>query len=196
MLTDTSPTNTPAPPSFRQLFRRNTLAIGILLLALGMVGLLLPTIASIATDIMIASLLLVGGVFWGAHSISSNPKNVFNWLKPLILIVSGVVMLLFPAASIEALALWLAVYLLLDMSGSMILAIRQRPAPGWGWMLFNGLVSLLLAVMILANWPTISAWFVGVYVSISLLMDGVALLALRSTVKQAESPQTNPDPQP
>lgn len=103
---------------------------------------------------MIATLLIIGGVSWGFHAISHNPKNILNWLKPILLIGSGIIMLLFPAASIEVLALWLAAF-------------------------------LLLAAMILLNWPGISAWIVGIYVSISLVFDGVALLAVRSSVNQA-----------
>ncbi len=159
--------------------------IGVLLLLLGFAGFFLPGAISLATDVIIASLLIVGGVFWGFHGISDNPKNLFNWLKPILLVGAGVIMLLFPATSIEALALWLAAYLLLDMTSSFIIAIRSRPASGWGWMMFNGMVSLLLAVMILGNWPGISLWIVGVYVSISLMFDGIALLAIRSAVQEA-----------
>lgn len=169
----------------RKVFGRYTLVGGALLVLLGFTGFFLPGYVSLATDVLIASLLLVGGVFWGFHAISDDPKNIFNWLKSALLIGSGIIMLLFPAASIEALALWLAVYLLLDMAGSFAIAYRSRPARGWGWMLFNGVISLLLALMILLSWPGISAWIVGVYVSISLMFDGIALLALRSAFKQA-----------
>lgn len=180
----TSPVTTPNAPEIRQKFKHYTLIIGILLLLLGTVGFFLPGIVSLATDVTLASLLIVGGVFWGFHGISENPKNIFNWLKPILLIGTGVFMLLFPATSIDALALWLAAYLLLDMAGSFILALRSRPADGWVWMLFNGLVSLLLAGMILLSWPGTSAWIIGVYVSVSLMFDGIALLAIRSTVQQ------------
>jgi uncharacterized membrane protein HdeD (DUF308 family) len=179
---------TPTPPvvaEAKKIFGRYTLMIGVLLLLLGFAGFFLPGAISLATDVIIASLLIVGGVFWGFHGISDNPKNLFNWLKPILLVGAGVIMLLFPATSIEALALWLAAYLLLDMTSSFIIAIRSRPASGWGWMMFNGMVSLLLAVMILGNWPGISLWIVGVYVSISLMFDGIALLAIRSAVQEA-----------
>lgn len=166
-------------------FGRYSLVIGTLLLILGFAGFFLPGLISLATDVMLASLLIIGGIFWGFHGLSDNPKNIFNWLKPILLIGSGVIMLLFPAVSIEALALWLAVYLLLDMLGSFTLAFRSRPARGWEWMLVNGLISLLLAGMILINWPGISPWIVGIYVSISLMFDGISLLAIRSAFKQA-----------
>lgn len=178
-------------PAARKVFGRYTLAVGALLILLGFTGFFLPGVISLATDALIASLLVVGGVFWGFHAISDEPKNIFNWLKPILLVGAGVVMLLFPQTSIEALALWLAFFLMLDMAGSFTLAYRSRPAQGWVWMLFNGVISLLLAGMILFNWPGISAWIVGVYVSISLMFDGIALLALRSAFKQ-NNQETSP----
>jgi uncharacterized membrane protein HdeD (DUF308 family) len=165
-------------PDFAKSFGRYTLWLGILLLALGTLGFFLPGLMSLATSTFIAYWLVMGGVFWGIHSIGHDPKNVFNWLKPAILVGSGVFMLFKPQASIEALALWLAIYLLLDMAGNFILAFKIRPIVGWLWMVFNGIISLVLALMILFNWPAVSAWFVGVYVSISLIFDGIALLGI------------------
>ena len=170
-------------PALAKSFGRYTLWLGILLLILGTLGFFLPGLMSLATSTFIAYWLVMGGVFWGIHSIRHNPKNLFNWLKPAILVGSGVFMLLNPQASIEALAFWLAIYLLLDMAGNFVLAFNIRPATGWLWMVFNGIISLVLALMILLNWPAISAWFVGLYVGLSLIMDGVALLGIHFAVK-------------
>ncbi|OQX14123.1 MAG: hypothetical protein BWK73_10250 [Thiothrix lacustris] len=170
-------------PELEKNFGRYTLWLGILLLILGTTGFFLPNLMAIATSSFVAAWLVVGGVFWGAHSISNNPKNILNWLKPLILVGSGAFMLVYPQVGIETLALWLALYLLLDMAGSFSLTFRLRPAAGWWWMLFNGITSLVLALMILLNWPAISDWFVGIYVSISLMFDGIALLGLHFAAK-------------
>lgn len=184
MSTETlGPVTPTSVPTMKKLFGRYTLFAGVLLLLLGIAGFFLPVIASLATNVMIASLLIVGGISWGFHSISYAPKNILNWLKPVLLVSAGVIMLVFPVASIEVLAIWLAVFLLLDMASNFSLAFNSRPASGWWWMLLNGVISLVLAAMILFNWPGISPWIIGVYVSISLIFDGIALLAIRSAVK-------------
>jgi uncharacterized membrane protein HdeD (DUF308 family) len=54
----------------------------------------------------------------------------------------------------------------------------MHPAKGWGLMTFNGVVSALLASLFLIGWPATSLWLVGLYVSISLLLDGWALVAI------------------
>jgi len=56
---------------------------------------------------------------------------------------------------------------------------------GWGWMVFNGIVSLLLALLFLIGWPATSMWLVGLYISISLLFDGGALVAIGMALRKA-----------
>jgi uncharacterized membrane protein HdeD (DUF308 family) len=47
-----------------------------------------------------------------------------------------------------------------------------------GWFLFDGVVTLILAVMIWRTWPSSSAWVIGTLVGISMLFSGVSRLAL------------------
>ena len=74
--------------------------------------------------------------------------------------------------------LLLAIYLLLDAFGSFALAQSIHPVVGWGWMTFNGVTSMLLALLFLIGWPSTSLWLVGLYVGIALLFDGLTLLAI------------------
>jgi len=85
-------------------------------------------------------------------------------------------MLFYPMSGIVATGLLLSIYLLLDAFGSFILVYKMYPANGWGWMVLNGLASLVLAFLFFIGWPEISALLVGLYVAISLFFDGVALI--------------------
>ncbi len=152
------------------------LFIGILLLLLGSLGLFLPTILSVTTNAFIGATLFVGGILWAVYSIKNDPVKLRSWFKPAILIISAVMMLTFPAQSIDALAMILAVYLLADASGSFVLAYLSRHHTNWLWMGVNGLTSLIISVLIILNWPKISAWILGVYIGISLIFDGVSLI--------------------
>jgi uncharacterized membrane protein HdeD (DUF308 family) len=87
-------------------------------------------------------------------------------------------MLFYPLLGVEAVGLLIAFYLLLDAMHSFAHARASYPAKGWGWMTFNGVVSVLLASMFLIGWPTTSLWLVGLYVGISLLFDGWTLVAI------------------
>jgi uncharacterized membrane protein HdeD (DUF308 family) len=46
--------------------------------------------------------------------------------------------------------------------------------PNWGWSLVSGLVSLVLGVTLIAGWPAVSLWFIGLYVGVDLILHGFA----------------------
>lgn len=101
-----------------------------------------------------------------------------DWIKPALLLIIGGLMLFYPVSGVAVLGLLLSIYLLLDAMHSLALAQSIYPAKGWGWMAFNGLISVLMASLFLIGWPATSLWLVGLYVGISLLFDGWALIAI------------------
>jgi membrane protein HdeD len=155
-----------------------TLPIGILLIVLGALGILLPALMAFSTAIFVGWILLVGGVLWATHTYQHCPTHVMGRIKPLLLIITGSLMLFYPSGGVQVVGLLLAVYLLFDTLGSFILAQSVHPAKGWGWMLINGVMSMLLAALLLISWPVTSLWLVGLYVGINLLFDGMALVAI------------------
>jgi len=165
-----------------------TLVTGVLLIILGIVGIAFPVLMSLATSIFITWLLLIGGVFWAIHTYTYSPKSVMDWIKPALLFITGGLLLFYPALGVEAVGLLLAIYLLLDAFGSFTLAQSIHPAKGWGWMTFNGVISALLATLFLIGWPTTSLWLVGLYVGISLLFDGWALVVIGWMLRKGEQP--------
>lgn len=159
-------------------FGAATVIAGILLIALGAVGFFVPYWVSLGTALFVGWLLLIGGGVWAYHTFQYHRRSLPEWFKPVLLVVAGGMMLYSPAAGVAAIGMLLAVYLLLDAYGSFSMAHSIYPDKGWGWMSFNGVVSVLLALLFLIGWPATSLWLVGLYVSISLFFDGVALIAL------------------
>ncbi len=116
-------------------FGSHTSIIGILLIVLGTAGILLPGVMSLSTAIFVGWLLLVGGSLWAVHIYKYSPKNVMDWIKPVLLFIIGGLMLFYPVPGVAAVGLLLAVYLLLDAMHSFALAQSIYPAKGWGWAL-------------------------------------------------------------
>ena len=69
---------------------------------------------------------------------------------------------------------WVSQMLLFTLFG----AFQLRPLPGWGWWLFDGIVTLLLAFLIFSGWPHDSVRIVALLVGISLIISGANRLAL------------------
>jgi uncharacterized membrane protein HdeD (DUF308 family) len=155
-----------------------TFITGIMFVVLGTAGILLPVLMSLGAVIFSAWLLFLGGVMWGIHTYHHDAKSIMSWIKSALLVGVSVLMMSYPMSSIEALGLLLALYLLLDAFGSFVLAHSIHPSKGWGWMSFNAVTSLLLGSLFLFGWPATSLYLVGLYVGISLLVDGGALIAI------------------
>jgi uncharacterized membrane protein HdeD (DUF308 family) len=166
-------------------FGKTSLIIGILLIITGIIGILLPVLMSLNVAIFVAAYSLIGAVVWLVHTFKYARKSVLDWIKPIILFVTGAYMLINPAIGVAAIGLVLTFYLMIDAFGSFLFAQLRYPESGWGWMVVNGLFSLVLGAMILAGWPSTSFWFVGFYIAISLFFDGVALAMIGWNIKKA-----------
>jgi uncharacterized membrane protein HdeD (DUF308 family) len=101
----------------------------------------------------------------------------------LLGIVAGGYMLSQPGLALGVLTLFLAGFFIAEGIIEIIAAIRARPAPGWGWFLFGGVLSLLLGLMVWRQFPLSGAWAIGTLVGVRLLMSGVSLVAIGSSIK-------------
>ncbi len=163
---------------FAKKFRTYSIVTGILLIISGIIGIVLPQIMSLTISFFIGWLFIFGGFIAGYHVIRSYRKNWVAWFKPVVLLVIGILLLLFPTATIAAIGLLLVVYFLLDAFAGFAAAHELQGHKGRGWMIVNAILSLILAIIFLIGWPISSIWLVGLFVGISLFMDGVVLLML------------------
>jgi uncharacterized membrane protein HdeD (DUF308 family) len=60
---------------------------------------------------------------------------------------------------------------------SILGALQLRPVPGWGWWLFDGVITLLLAFLIFSGWPQNSVRIIALLVGIVLIISGANRLA-------------------
>ncbi|HXY79375.1 MAG TPA: DUF308 domain-containing protein [Candidatus Bathyarchaeia archaeon] len=157
-----------------------SIALSVLMIVAGILAIASPLAAGLAVNTIVAWLL----VFSGAIHL------VFAWYRPsaggliwevLVAILYGfigVYLLMHPVTGLESLTIALAAYLLLEAILEFVLGFTLRPLPGSGWLLFDGLVTLILAVMIWRTWPSSSAWVIGLLVGISMLFSGTSRLML------------------
>ena len=57
--------------------------------------------------------------------------------------------------------------------------------PHWGWVMFNGIISLVLGIMIWRQWPYSGLWVIGLFVGIEMLLNGWSLVMLSFSRPQA-----------
>ena len=56
---------------------------------------------------------------------------------------------------------------------SVMLAFKLKPRQGWGWVLFDGILSIVIAFLIASGWPDSSTHFVGILIGIVMMYGGV-----------------------
>ena len=156
------------------------LALGIGLIVLGLLDIAVPMIATLAIGLFLGWLLLIGGVAQILHAFSARGWQGFtlHLLGGVVYLLAGGWMIFNPLQGALALTLMLAAFLLIQGIFQIVLALRIRPARGWGWPLASGLVTVLLAVLIYAGWPGSALWVIGLLVGIHLLMSGLSLTML------------------
>ncbi len=159
-------------------FSTQTIVAGVLMAILGLVGVMAPQLMSLVVVNFLAWLFLFSAIVQGYITYKSYRSSVGAWLKPVMSLIAALLLLFFPLEGVAAVGIMLAAYLLVDAYSSLTFAWQYRPNRGWVLMLFNGLLSILLAVILLAGWPFSSLVLVGLFVGISLFFDGVALIGM------------------
>jgi uncharacterized membrane protein HdeD (DUF308 family) len=77
---------------------------------------------------------------------------------------------------LASITLFLAAYFLVTGIVELVGAFQIRPAEGWGVMLFNGIVTLLLGIMIWRQFPLSGAWAVGILFGVKMILGGWSLI--------------------
>jgi uncharacterized membrane protein HdeD (DUF308 family) len=57
--------------------------------------------------------------------------------------------------------------------------------PGWGWQALDGIITIILGALVLAQWPASGLWVVGLFIGIDLIFYGFAWIALALGLRSA-----------
>lgn len=160
-------------------------ALGICMVVLGIAAVVLPMVATLAIEVIIGWLLIIGGIVHAVHAFSAKQwgGSVINIMAAILYVVVGVLLLGHPVAGILTLTLILAAFFLVEGAFKIVMALQMRSMPNWGWMFVSGLIALVLGVFIWMGWPATAAWVIGLLVGIDLIFGGWAMLFIALSVK-------------
>ena len=173
-----------APPRTvdRQPGRAGLTALGILMVVGGMIAFFNPFAASLTvTAVAGAAFLLVGlAQIWLAFSDHSDALGgrVLGGLIGLVFVLFALPLLLNPVAGLITLTFAVAGLFAVLGGLRLIYAFRMRPRHGWGWIAGAGVMSILLAGLIVLGLPGSAGDVLGLFLGVDLTMSGMATLAL------------------
>ena len=136
-----------------------------------------PYFAALVAAFWVAWGLVFGGVAELISAFSSSENRLWKTLLGLLYLFAGIYILIHPGSGLLALALMLAWVFLIQGVISIFGALQLRPVPGWGWWLFDGVITLLLAFLIFSGWPQNSVRIIALLVGIVLIISGANRLA-------------------
>jgi uncharacterized membrane protein HdeD (DUF308 family) len=167
------------------------LTAGIISTVLGAIAIILPPLASVTITYLVGILLLIGAVAYVAEAISrgSTGHRIWSGVLAVLYVVAGVWLIINPVSGTITLTWILAIFFLLIGVLRLIAGIASRgKVPNAGWTIVNGVLSIVIAVLVIGDLPSSAAWAIGLLVGIQLLFDGIALIATAMAGKQlAES---------
>jgi uncharacterized membrane protein HdeD (DUF308 family) len=164
--------------------------VGLLISLLGCLALISVGIASLATVFLYGTLLVAMGIGEIVHAFRIRKTGPFLLflLGGVLSIVVGLMVVAWPGAGLAALTLMLAGYFFATGLFRTITSLMDR-YPRWGWDCVDGIVSVALGAIIMAQWPISAVWAVGIVVGVELISRGIALmagsLAVRSVIREA-----------
>ncbi len=161
---------------------------GIVMVIFGLIAILLPVIAGVATIILLGWLLIASGVVGTITTLAHGRSPGFWWslLSALLTLAVGVIFFSWPLGGLLTLSLALATFLALDGVFAIALAFDHRNTltPKWMWLLFNGLIDLLFAGLICWWLPVSAVWAFGLFVGFDMLISGVTLISMGWDARQ------------
>jgi len=161
------------------------LVFGICLLLLGVVAVARSVTATIVSMLFFGWLLVLACSIEVIQAILVGHWAGFflHLLIAILFSVVGLLMVVRPVISAEALTFLMSVFFSLGGLYQLIAAVWSH-LPGWGWQALNGIVAAVMGVLILAQWPVSGLWVIGLFVGIDLIFYGWAWIALALDLKK------------
>lgn len=160
---------------------KSVMVQGALMIALGILAIALPALTTLAVEILVGWLFLIGGL-WRTVSILRPPRMPgFGWslAAAIMAIALGALLVLRPLAGMLTLTMLLVAFFILEGIAKILFAFDLRKHVSvWLWTLVGGIIDLILAALIFSEWPVTAAWAIGLLVGINMLFFGISLVMI------------------
>lgn len=163
-------------------------AFGIITVLLGVLAISAPAVTGLSIIVCVGMMVIVAGMLrmlW-AFAADSLGRGVLAFLVGGLTLLCGVALVTDPIIASGFLTIIIAIYLFVD--GITEIAASFRPGqPARILLLFAGIISMMLSVMIWRQFPLSGMWAIGVILGFKLILIGVVMLTGGRIVRSVAS---------
>ena len=178
----------PAAASSSQPLRAKSgwiIALGVVYLIAGIVALSSVAFATAVTVLMVGVMMIVSGVaeVINAFQLKSWGKFLLWVLLGALYVISGVLVLENPLLTAKLLTLMLGAFLVASGIAKITLAFCMKAGSSWVVVVLAGMVTLLVGLVIVAQWPVGSLYILGIFLAVDLIFTGVGWISIGLRLK-------------
>lgn len=155
---------------------------GIVFLVIGFAAVVVPQIASLAITILLGWMFVLIGAAGLFLSLWARQMPGLWWslVSAAIAIATGLILLIWPLEGTLSLTIVIGIYFLIEGIATIMYAFdHKRELSGrWGWLLFAGIMDIVISAVIVLGLPVSAFWAVGLIVGINLMFGGFSLIAM------------------
>ncbi|MBY0109835.1 MAG: DUF308 domain-containing protein [Candidatus Babeliaceae bacterium] len=159
--------------------------LGICLILLGTLAIYFSVFTTLVSIFYLGISLIILGIFEALHSF-----NICMWSRfflhlflSVIYLVGGAMIIAYPIMSEINITLFLSFFFIVTGILKLIFALTHHMANKI-WNMLDGIVSLLLGILILQQWPESGLWVIGMFVGINMLLTGWNRVMLSYEINQ------------
>ena len=166
------------------------LAVGILSVILGTIGLGMTWMLTLASVVYFGVLLIVIGVAQLLQTFkAAGWKSTFlQILIGLLYLAAGIMVVSRPLLASLTLTWALGFALIVVGVMRIVVGVQHRGTSGWAGGVVGGIITLLLGLLILARWPSDALWVIGLFLAIELIVNGYAQILVALAARRAHRP--------
>lgn len=162
------------------------LALGILFVILGSIGLGMVVGLTLVSVLFLGVLLIIAGVSQIIDVCKSHQWKGGAWhaLIALLYLIGGAVVIYDPILASTVITALIAWVLIIIGITRLFMAGVLRHATGWGWLVLAGITAIILGVLILLQWPYSGLWVLGMFIAIELIVNGWTYIFIACAIRR------------
>lgn len=175
-------------PSLRNQLKKNAnwfLTLGIGLVVLGTLALIFSYTSTIFSVMYFGILLTIMGIFEGikAFKLSQWSSFFLHLFLGILYTLTGLFIISNPLVNAITLTLFIAIFFVISGISRIIFALVKH-VPHQNWLILNGIITLLLGILIWAQWPVSGLWIIGMFFGIDAIFTGWTWIMLSLAAKK------------